>query len=141
MFYKFKNKRGTRAILVEEINQVFLFMCLPFMDKFKGKVEEYRAVRRKMLTDYAYIYKYLQPSLNSLVLIGFRSAVDNEELTSDFFDDGNDFAYIDFGDWSENDVNDAKKIHDLYVQHRLFVSRNLTILSANEFKQTTKTHL
>lgn len=141
MFYKFKNKRGTRAILVEEINQVFLFMCLPFMGKFKGKVEEYRAVRRKMLTDYAYIYKYLQPSLNSLVLIGFRSAVDNEELTCDFFDDGNDFAYIDFGDWSENDVNDAKKIHDLYVQHRLFVSRNLTILSANEFKQTRKTHL
>lgn len=141
MFYKFKNKRGTRAILVEEINQVFLFMCLPFMDRFKGKVEEYRAVRRKMLTDYAYIYKYLQPSLNSLVLIGFRSAVDNEELTSDFFDDGNDFAYIDFGDWSENDANDAKKIHDLYVQHRLFVSRNLTVLSTNEFKQTTKTHL
>lgn len=141
MFYKFKNKRGTRAILVEEINQVFLFMCLPFMDRFKGKVEEYRAVRRKMLTDYAYIYKYLQPSLNSLVLIGFRSAVDNEELTSDFFDDGNDFAYIDFGDWSENDANDAKKIHDLYVQHRLFVSRDLTVLSTNEFKQTTKTHL
>ncbi len=141
MFYKFKNKRGTRAILVEEINQVFLFMCLPFMDRFKGKVEEYRNVRRKMLTDYAYIYKYLQPSLNSLVLIGFRSAVDNEELTSDFFDDGNDFAYIDFGDWSENDENYAKEIHDLYVQHRLFVSRNLTILSANEFKQTTKTHL
>jgi len=141
MFYKFKNKRGTRAILVEEINQVFLFMCLPFMDRFKGKVEEYRNVRRKMLTDYAYIYKYLQPLLNSLVLIGFRSAVDNEELTSDFFDDGNDFAYIDFGDWSENDENYAKEIHDLYVQHRLFVSRNLTILSANEFKQTTKTHL
>lgn len=141
MFYKFKNKRGTRAILVEEINQVFLFMCLPFTDRFRDNVEEYRNVRRKMLTDYAYIYKYLQPLLNSLVLIGFRSAIDDEQLTSDFFDDGNDFVYIDFGDWSENDKNYAKQTHDLYVEHRLFVSRNLTILSANEFKQTTKTYL
>lgn len=141
MFYKFKNKRGTRAIWVEEINQVFLFMCLPFMDRFRGKVEEYRNARRKMLTHYADIYKYLQPSLNSLVLIGFRSAVDDEQLTSDFFDDGNDFAYIDFGDWSEDDRNYAKQIHDLYVKNRLFVSRNLTILSANEFKQTTTKQL
>lgn len=141
MFYRFKNKRGTRAILVEEVNQVFLFMCFPFMDEFKGNVEKYREIRKTMLTDYAYIYKYLQPSLKSLVLIGFRSAVNNEQLTSDFFDDGNDFAYIDFGDWSEADENFAKERHDLYVQNRFLVSRNLTILSANEFKQTSKTHI
>ena len=48
---------------------------------------------------------------------------------------------MDFGDWSEDDKNYAKQTHDLYVEHRLFVSRNLTILSANEFKQTAKTYL
>ncbi len=141
MFYRFKNKRGTRAILIEEIDQIFLFMCLPFLERFRGNVEQYRDIRRKMLTDYAYIYKHLQPSLNSLVLIGFRSAIDHEKLTSDFFDDGNDFAYISFDNWGGEDVKYAKEIYDLYIANNLFVGRNFTILNANEFKRSTKINL
>ncbi|WOE42068.1 hypothetical protein [Acinetobacter chinensis] len=138
MFYKFKNKRGTRAILVDELNQVFLFFCLPFLQEFRGNTETYRDIRRQMLTDYAYIYKYLQPTLRSLVLIGFRSAIDNEKLTSDLLDDGNDFAYISFDNWDENDAISAKETHDSYTANRLFSGRNITFFNANEFNKTTK---
>lgn len=138
MFYNFKNKRGTRAILIEELNQVFLFMCLPFPLAPSISLEEYRDIRRKMLSDYAYIYKHLRPTLNSLILIGFRSAKDNEELTSAFLDDGNDFAYISFEDWSESDAISAKKMYEMYVEKNLFSKRNISLLHANEFDKTTK---
>ena len=93
-----------------------------------------------MLGDYAYIYKHMSPELKSLVLIGFRSPESHEQLTGSFLDDGNDFAYIDFSDWGDEEAKIAKSIYEEYVKHRLFKGRQLTFLRANEFSRTTKVH-
>lgn len=138
MFHKFKEKRGTRIVHAENLDQKYLFVGLPFTYHFRGNVELYRTIRRQMLQDYAYIYKHLNYDLESLVLIGFRSPTLNEQLSKEFLDDGNDFGYIAFDDWSNGEQQDAKNIYENYVEKNLFTDRNFTLLKANEFNQTAK---
>ncbi|MND94866.1 hypothetical protein D3C80_871010 [compost metagenome] len=138
MFHKFKEKRGTRIVHTENLDQKYLFVGLPFTYHFRGNVELYRTIRRQMLQDYAYIYKHLNYDLESLVLIGFRSPTLNEQLSKEFLDDGNDFGYIAFDDWSNGEQQDAKNIYENYVEKNLFTDRNFTLLKANEFNQTAK---
>lgn len=137
MYYSFKNKRGTRQLLVDGLEQAYLFFCLP-VSKVFGTLENYREVRRVMLGDYAVIYKLRYPNISSLVMIGYASANDDQELDSSFFQEGNDFGYIDFSEWSEEDDEKAKLVLKEYEERNLVGKNKITEMTAEEFKPTHK---
>lgn len=137
MYYSFKNKRGTRQLIVDGLEQAYLFFCLP-MSKAFGSLETYRECRKKMLDDYAVIYKLRYPNLSSLVMIGYASANDDLVLDSSFFQEGNDFGYIDFSVWSEYDNEQAKLFLKEYEKHNLVGKNQITEMTAEEFKPTYK---
>lgn len=137
MYYSFKNKRGTRQLLVDGLEQAYLFFCLP-ISKDYGTLEKYREVRKMMLGDYAVIYKLRYPNISSLVMIGYASARDDSILDTSFFEEGNDFGYIDFSNWSEEDNQQAKLVLEEYERHNLVGKNKITEMTAEEFKPTYK---
>ena len=110
------------------------------VDKFR-KVRngvDLTAVRKMMLHEYAVIRKLRHPEIKSLVMIGFASARDGSILDTSFFEEGNDFGYIDFSDWSEEDNNQAKYVLAEYEKHNLVGKNQITEMTAEEFTPTYK---
>lgn len=137
MYYDFKNKRGTRLSTISGLEQAYLFFCLPVEVEY-GSMEQYREVRKMMLHEYAVIRKLRHPEIKSLVMIGFASARDGSILDTSFFEEGNDFGYIDFSDWSEEDNNQAKYVLAEYEKHNLVGKNQITEMTAEEFTPTYK---
>lgn len=137
MYYSFKNKRGTRQLLVDGLEQAYLFFCLPISKNY-GTLEKYREVRKMMLGDYAVIYKLRYPNISSLVMIGYASARDDSILDTRFIEEGNDFGYIDFSNWSEEDNNQAQLVLEEYEKHNLVGKNQITEMTAEEFRPTYK---
>ncbi|MDC4609256.1 hypothetical protein NQ788_12435 [Acinetobacter baumannii] len=135
MYYDFKNKRGTRHLIVSGLEQAYLFFCLP-VSKDYGTLEKYREVRKMMLGDYAVICKLRYPSISSLVMIGYASASDNSVLDMSFFKEGNDFGYIDFSDWTAENNKQAKLVLEEYEKHNLVGKNQITEMTAEEFCPT-----
>ncbi|PWB15472.1 hypothetical protein DCO44_06080 [Acinetobacter sp. AM] len=137
MYYDFKNKRGTRLSTISGLEQAYLFFCLPVAVEY-GSMEQYREVRKMMLHEYAVIRKLKHPEIKSLVMIGFASARDGSILDTSFFEEGNDFGYIDFSDWSEEDNNQAKYVLAEYEKYNLVGKNQITEMTAEEFTPTYK---
>lgn len=137
MYYDFKNKRGTRLSIIDGLEQAYLFFCLPVKVDYES-MEQYREVRKMMLHEYALIRKLRHPEIKSLVMIGYASARDGSVLDTSFFEEGNDFGYIDFSSWSEEDNNQAKLVLEEYEKHNLVGKNQITEMTAEEFKPTHK---
>ncbi|ENV58002.1 UNVERIFIED_CONTAM: hypothetical protein GN151_00270 [Acinetobacter sp. HSTU-ASm16] len=137
MYYDFKNKRGTRLSTISGLEQAYLFFCLPVAVEY-GSMEQYREVRKMMLHEYAVIRKLKHPEIKSLVMIGFASARDGSILDTSFFEEGNDFGYIDFSDWSEEENNQAKYVLAEYEKYNLVGKNQITEMVAEEFTATYK---
>lgn len=137
MYYDFKNKRGTRLSTIDGFEQAYLFFCLPVKADYES-MEEYREVRKMMLHEYAVIRKLRHPEIKSLVLIGYASARDGSILDTNFFEEGNDFGYIDFSDWSAEDNDQAKLVLEEYEKYNLLGKNQITEMTAEEFKATHK---
>ena len=101
-------------------------------------MEQYREVRKMMLHEYAVIRKLRHPEIESLVMIGYASARDDSVLDRTFFEEGNDFGYIDFLNWSEEDNNQAKLILEEYEKHNLVGKNQIAEMTAEEFTPTYK---
>lgn len=137
MYYDFKNKRGTRLSKIDGLEQAYLFFCLPVKVEYES-MEQYREVRKMMLHEYAVIRKLRHPEIESLVMIGYASARDDSVLDRTFFEEGNDFGYIDFLNWSEEDNNQAKLILEEYEKHNLVGKNQIAEMTAEEFTPTYK---
>lgn len=137
MYYDFKNKRGTRLSTISGLEQAYLFFCLPITKDYES-MEQYREIRKMMLHEYAIIRKLRNPELKSLIMIGYASARDNSSLDMSFFEEGNDFGFIDFFDWSDEDNKQAQLVLDEYQKHNLVGNNQITEMMAEEFSPTEK---
>ena len=137
MYYDFKNKRGTRLSTIGGLEQAYLFFCLPITKDYES-MEQYRQIRKMMLHEYAIIRKLRNPELKSLIMIGYASARNNSNLDMSFFEEGNDFGFIDFSDWSDEDNKQAQLVLDEYQKHNLVGNNQITEMMAEEFSPTEK---
>lgn len=121
-------KRGTR-IVVDPINkgQAFLFLMVPF-DSTNNNLDHYREVRRVMLEDYCLIYKHLFPTIRNFIGVACKTRETDNPLDDSFYSEGQDFTNLDTTIWGEDDIKEAKEIHDQYVDHG-FLAKRISIMS------------
>ena len=86
-----------------------------------------------MIQDYCAINKYLNRSVKSLFGIACKTRDYDHELSSDFFNEGQDFIFLEGDDWEENNYLEAEKTHDEYVSNGLLVNRSVVMETINEF--------
>lgn len=114
-------QRGTRAIPSPNCEEsVFVFLGVPKIQNIDE--EKYRDMRSRMLQDYCAINKYLSPSSERIFGVAFKTR-DNENISPGFFGEGQDFSYLECADWSEIDMEDAKRLHDAYLSEGLISNR------------------
>jgi hypothetical protein len=116
-YYKISpNHRGTRCCPNPSVeNQVYVFFALPYNNGTSYEV--YKETRRQMLLEYLYINKHLNTSLNLIIGIAFETRSNDNHITREFFNEGQDFCFLDTSEWGMLDQKDAKKIHDEYVNN------------------------
>ncbi|MEM5504924.1 SEC-C domain-containing protein [Shewanella frigidimarina] len=131
-------QRGTR-LCFNPINKshVYLFLVVPFESSFPS-YEIYKEMRRQMLHDYCIINKLLDPKIEYIVGISCKTRIDKQPLSPDFFNEGQDFMFIDVRDWGDTEIDEAQKIHDEYVAHGLLANRKLFMENVSEFPEATK---
>jgi len=126
-------QRGTRLLLSEKgPYTAFLFLLLPF-DSTRRKLKDYRRLRRAMLQDYCLINKYLNNSIIEIVAIGAKTRDENQFIDDSFFDEGQDFMYINFEDWTDNDQANVAEIYNIYKKKKIFAPRQLNSSKSHEF--------
>ena len=116
-------QRGTRvAFDPSNKEQAFLYLMVPFNKSF-GSNEKYREARRGMLQDYCLINKLLHPHITSVVGIACKTREQGQEINNNFYNEGQDFIFVDTCSWSNEDIKQAQLIHDEYVEHGLLAKR------------------
>lgn len=128
-------QRGTRIVLdVLDDKRAFIFFLLPHLPRM-GTIEDYRKLRRSMLTDYCVINKYLRQSLNSIVMIAARTRTPSRKLSKYFFDEGQDFVIMDCSDWDEKDYASAKEVYDEFISKGLMSKQKMFAENVRDFPQ------
>lgn len=126
-------QRGTRIVLdVLDDKRAFLFFLLPHLPHM-GTNEQYRKLRRSMLTDYCCINKYLRQSLNSIVMIAAKTRTPGRKLDEYFFDEGQDFVLMDYSDWNEEDYAGAKEVYNEFVSNGLMSKQQMFAENVRDF--------
>lgn len=139
-FITFYNKvapkqRGTRLCMdPSNQNSAYLFFILPFTNKSH---EKYQELRRNMLLDYCLINKFLNPDIENIIGIACKTREFEQPsvLTDNFFDEGQDFVFIDLKDWSDKENIKAKHLHDQYVSKRWLGRKTSYMKNISEFPQ------
>jgi hypothetical protein len=126
-------KRGTRVIFDPiNIGQAFIFLLLPFDGSFSS-TEEYRTIRRQMIEDYCLINKYKAPNITRFIGIAAKTRDTGQTLNNSFFNEDQDFIFLDTNVWTDDDNEQARKIHDQYVSSGLLAKRQSFMITQNNF--------
>jgi len=128
-------QRGTRVCLDPANHEnAYVFCLVPHHHSFSS-IEEYKEVRRGMGQDYCAINKYLNRRIKNVFGIACKTREEGQRLSSEFFNEGQDFVFLYGDDWEERDYLEAKKIHDEYVANGLLVDRTVHMETINEFPE------
>lgn len=135
-YYKaIPGQRGTRVFYNPTDPSVgYLFLLVPYITKH-GSSESYRTLRNKMLQDYAFMCRGIHPELSSLVGIGAKTRDDDAPLWEAFFDEGQDYVYMDYADWSPEQQRVSEEIRSAYEEKGLLARRTKFQGVAHEFPQ------
>lgn len=128
--------RGSRLCFRPDKNSdIFLFLALPDTGYFSD-FDSYTKKRRELLYDHSMINKYLFPSAKVIFAFGFKTRSSNNPITSSFFSEGHDFLFTDFSDWTSSDNDEAKRLHDFYLEHGLIKDKKITTRETLEFPES-----
>ncbi len=126
-------QRGTRIVLdVLDDSRAFLFFLLPHVPHM-GTNQDYRILRRSILTEYCAINKYLRQSLNSILMIAAKTRTPGRKLSKYFFDEGQDFVLMDCSDWGEEDYASAKDVYEEFISNRLISPQKMFTENVRDF--------
>ncbi|MCO4311348.1 YecA family protein [Pectobacterium versatile] len=127
------DQRGTR-LCFDPVNQgnAYVFCLVPYNHVFPS-FAEYKEVRRRMIQDYCVINKYLNRRIKNVFGIACKTRDVGQVLSSEFFNEGQDFVLLYGDDWEERDYLEAEKLHSEYVSHGLMVDRRMFMETINEF--------
>jgi hypothetical protein len=121
------NYRGTRLLFNENnMENAFLFLSLPKNEKYGITEKEYRISRRTLLRDYCLCHKYINPEIRRIIGIAFKTRDNEERLSETFFDEGQDYVFIDF------DIEENCRTEMLEDSYKFLKKNNL--LSDLEYK-------
>ncbi len=137
-YYKLlPGQRATRIFMQpQNSNNAFLFFALPYMADAVS-YERYREVRVSLLSSYAKIMKHLHPHLEKIISIGFRTRSD-EQISENFFNEGQDFALLEAENWTEDDFLEAKETYEDFISRQLFATRHEYRDFTHEFPDMSK---
>lgn len=126
-------QRGTR-LYIEPFSSdtAYLFMQLPFSG-MGVSYERYREIRRCMLQDYCLINKFLNPELVKVIGIACKTRDGLHGISPAFFGEGQDFVFMDFSEFSAEDMAGAEALHKEYVLNGILVDRTEFRGVLNEF--------
>ena len=85
--------------------------------------QDYREMRRKMLTDYCAIARLDFPNVEQIIGVAHESS-ENEYSTEDFL-------CLDAREWAEEEIKHAKKLRDEYKKHNYLGERKYTHYTQN----------
>lgn len=141
-FIQFYNKtpsdiRATR-IVIDPANpkKAYLFLLYPYLSGH-NTYEEYRNFRRKLLPGYCLIHRLERPGIEEMVAIAAQTKQGGRELDPLFFDQGQDFAYVDFSLWDESHRREAERLRTEYIANKFLTPQKLTIINHTNFPEET----
>jgi hypothetical protein len=126
-------QRGTRLFYNPPDPSVgYLFLLLPDVEK-NGSTRSYRDLRNQMLQDYALIYGGIHSKLSSLVGIAAQTRNDDAPLNERFFDEGQDYVYMDCNNWAPEKIEASKTLRVEYEKNGLIAKRTMFRWVSHEF--------
>lgn len=127
------NQRGTRFFL-NPLNPGFGYLFLALPSENAPSKDKYRDIRLQMLEDYCVINKHLNKNIHNILGIAFKTREqEDQEVTPQFFGEGQDYIYMTFDQWTTQDQKNAEDIYNEYVSNGLLAKRNMYHGTVNEF--------
>lgn len=135
-YYKaLPGQRGTRLCLDPfNKNNAYLFLQVPFFESFSTH-EKYRELRRNMLQDYCIINKLYNKKIENIIGIAYKTRDEDSELSRGFFNEGQDFVFMDVKEWNDFDEAEAENLRDQYLKNRLLAKREISMENISEFPE------
>jgi len=128
-------QRGTRVVYSpSDMSVGYLFLLVPFINKQRSN-DEYRELRNRMLQGYAYIFAGAHNELSSLVGIGAKTRNNDTPLSEAFFDEGQDYIFLDCADWSPEEQRKSEEVRAKYEENGLLATRTKSHGVVHEFPQ------
>ena len=133
-YYKaIPGQRGTRIFYNPSDPSIgYLFLLMPYTERH-GTVISYRDLRNNMLQDYALIYGGMHSELSALIGVAAQTRMSDAPLSEDFFDEGQDYIYMDCENWDEDMKTASENLRIEYENHGLLVKRTKYEGVAHEF--------
>lgn len=124
--------RGTRTIYSDDDPSIcYVLFFLPQVSA--ASEEEYRTVRRNMLTDYCHIAKASLPAVKTV--IGIAHEAPQAPTSSE------DFIYLDTSEWSEEDQKQSLAVREEYIAQGLLAPQKLYYSTIDPQKWGAHTHM
>ena len=130
----FKNtptsSRTTRVVFAQPTKTCYLFFLLPYMSGHT--YEEYREVRKQLLSDYVYIVKSQIPNALDIIGIAFETHAPESQNHSE------DLVYLDARSWTSEDQEQAERLEQEFIEKGLLSSRSYYYKTIDEYPDIDK---
>ena len=130
------NQRGTRMFFdPSDPSLAYLFFLHPQIGKYDD--DTYRSHRRQLLEKYCIIAKLEKSDIQKIVGIAAKTRDNNIAIDNSFFDEGQDFLFLDFSEWGEEKRISAEKLKNELISNGLLGNRKEIATNDTEFRHNT----